>query len=209
MPPRESRNEESKRRPFWKWHCWQSIGFYPYTKVLCYWSLGLIFKSKLKLESRNQKKSNMATRLPFWKWHHWRSIGFCPQPQTICTCNLKQEFQIKLELCLENHATYRVQRRKVQYGRHATNWKCRHKNWQASTLIHKFLFYWSLELIFKAKLIPETKNPIWPPGCHFTRTPLKINGLLHMATIIIHMTFETEIPKQTWLTLRKPCLLNR
>ena len=28
-----------------------------------------------------------------------------------------------------------------------------------------------------------------------------------MATINIHMKFEIEIPKQTWLMLRKPCRL--
>ena len=36
---------------------------------------------------------------------------------------------------------------------------------------------------------------------------LKINKLLHMATIYMHMEFEFEIPKQTWLMLRKPCRL--
>ena len=42
-------------RPFWKWLDWKSIGFYPHTQVLCYWSLELIFKAKLKLQSGNQK----------------------------------------------------------------------------------------------------------------------------------------------------------
>ena len=36
---------------------------------------------------------------------------------------------------------------------------------------------------------------------------LKINRFLPMATISMHMKFETEIPKQTWLMLRKPCCL--
>ena len=38
-------------------------------------------------------------------------------------------------------------------------------------------------------------------------TSLKINRLLPMTTINMHMKFEIEIPKQTWLTLRKPCHL--
>ena len=38
-------------------------------------------------------------------------------------------------------------------------------------------------------------------------TSLKINRLLPMATINMHMKFEIEIPKQTWLMLRKPCRL--
>ena len=43
------------RRPFWKWRRWKSIGSYPYIYVLWHSSLQLIFKSKLKLESGNQK----------------------------------------------------------------------------------------------------------------------------------------------------------
>ena len=43
------------RWPFWKWHIWKSIGFIPYKQIMCYWSLDLIFKAKLKLESVNWK----------------------------------------------------------------------------------------------------------------------------------------------------------
>ena len=43
------------RQPFWNWRRWKSIGSYPYTLVLCRWSLELIFKAKLKLESGNHK----------------------------------------------------------------------------------------------------------------------------------------------------------
>ena len=43
------------RWPCWKWHQWISIGFYPYTHVMCYWNLELLFKAKLRLESGNQK----------------------------------------------------------------------------------------------------------------------------------------------------------
>ena len=43
------------RRPFWKWQCWKSIGFFPYTYVNWNWSLDLIFNAKLKLESGNWK----------------------------------------------------------------------------------------------------------------------------------------------------------
>ena len=38
-------------------------------------------------------------------------------------------------------------------------------------------------------------------------TSLKIKRLLPMTTINMHMKFEIEIPKPTWLTLRKPCHL--
>ena len=103
--PETKKSNMATRRPFWKRRCWKSIGSYPYTWVLFPWSLKLIFKAKVKLESGNQK---------------------------------------------------------IQYGRQAA--------------------------IFKL-------------------TSLKINRLLPMATINMHMKFEIEIPKQTWLMLRKPCRL--
>ena len=46
----ESRYKKSKlvaRQPFWKWRCWKSISFFPYTKVMCQWSLDLIFRAKI------------------------------------------------------------------------------------------------------------------------------------------------------------------
>ena len=103
--PETEKSNMATRRPFWKWRCWKSIGSYPYTKVLWRWSLKLIFKAKVKLESGNQK---------------------------------------------------------IQYGRQ-----------------------WAILKV----------------------TSLKINRLLPMATINMHMKFEIEIPKQTWLMLRKPCRL--
>ena len=45
-----------------------------------------------------------------------------------------------------------------------------------------------------------------PPPSNLV-TSLKINRLLPMTTINMHMKFEIEIPKQTWLTSRKPCHL--
>ena len=110
------------RRPFWKWRRWKSIGFClwppPTCKwnfklkcqrkldSLCHWSLKLIFKAKVKLESGNQK-SNMAARRPFWKWHRWKSIGFCLWPPSTCIWNLKLKCQRKLDLCSGNHVVYR------------------------------------------------------------------------------------------------------
>ena len=103
--PETEKSNMAARRPFWKWRCWKSIGSYPYTLVLCRWSLKLMFKAKVKLESGNQK---------------------------------------------------------IQYGRQAA--------------------------ILKG-------------------TSLKIDRLLRIATINMHMKFEIQIPKQTWLMLRKPCRL--
>ena len=53
--PDNEKSNMATRWPFWKWHCWKSQGFFPYTQVICYWSLDLIFKAKLKLESGYRK----------------------------------------------------------------------------------------------------------------------------------------------------------
>ena len=67
-----------------------------------------------------------------------------------------------------------------------------------------------LKLIFKAKVKLESGNQKIQYGRQaaiLKVTSLKINKLLLMATINMHMKFEIEIPKQTWLMLRKPCRL--
>ena len=53
--PDTEKSNLATRRPFWKWHYWSSIGFFPYTQVMCQWSLYLILKAKLKLDSVNRK----------------------------------------------------------------------------------------------------------------------------------------------------------
>ena len=55
VSPETRKSNMAARQPFWKWPRWKSIGSYPYIQVLCHWSLELIFKAKLKLESGNQK----------------------------------------------------------------------------------------------------------------------------------------------------------
>ena len=69
---------------------------------------------------------------------------------------------------------------------------------------------WCLNLIFKAKVKLESGNQKIKYGRQaaiLKATSLNINRLLPMATINMHMKFEIEIPKQTWLMLRKPCRL--
>ena len=69
---------------------------------------------------------------------------------------------------------------------------------------------WRLKLIFKAKVKLESGNQKIQYGRQaaiLKVTTLKINRLLPMATINMHMKFEIKIPKQTWLMLRKPCRL--
>ena len=103
--PETKKYNIATRRPFWKWHIWKSIGFFPYTLVMCYWSLDMIFKAKQKLESGS------------WKIQDGRQVAI-------------------------------------------------------------------LQVI-----------------------SLKINRLLPMATKNMQIKFKIEIPKQTWVTLRKPCCL--
>ena len=65
-------------------------------------------------------------------------------------------------------------------------------------------------MIFKVKVKLESGNQKIQYGCQaaiLKVTLLKINRLLPMTTINMHMKFEIEIPKQTWLMLRKPCHL--
>ena len=72
------------------------------------------------------------------------------------------------------------------------------------------LWYWSLELIFKAKLKLGSGNKKIQYGHQVAIlkvTLLKINRLLPMAIINMHVKFEIEIRKQNWFTLRKQCRL--
>ena len=92
--------------------------------------------------------------------------------------------------------------------------------WPPSTCI------WSLKLKFQSKLdlhpgnlvtyrVQKPKNlesenqkiQYGHQAAILKVTSLKINRLLPMTTINMHMKFEIEIPKQTWLTSRKPCHL--
>ena len=71
------------------------------------------------------------------------------------------------------------------------------------------MWYCSLDLTFKAKLKFESRNRKIQ-HCHQVAilkvTSLKINMLLPIVTNM-HMKFEIEIPKQSWVTLWKPCRL--
>ena len=114
----------------------------------------LTLRKPCHLQSPETEKTNMAARRPFWKWRRWKSIGSYPYTWVLCS--------------------------------------------------------WSLKLIFKAKVKLESGNQIIQYGRQaaiLNVTSLKINRLLPMTTIKMHMKFEIEIPKQTWLMLWKPCRL--
>ena len=83
---------------------------YPYTQVMCYWSLDLKFKAKLKLE-RGNRKIQYGRQRPFWKWHCWKSIGSFPYTQVMWRWSLDLIFTAKLKLESGNQ--------KIQDGRQA------------------------------------------------------------------------------------------
>ena len=98
---------------------------------------------------------------------------------------------------------------KLLHNCHASSWRPHHPDFEifdGSRLIQPL----SLELIFKATLKLEYGNKKIQYGHQVAILKvmsLKINRLLSMATINMHIQFEVEIPKETWLMLRKPCRL--
>ena len=127
----------------------------------------------------------MAVRRPFWKWRRWKSIGFCLWPPSTCIWSLKLKFQRKLDLCSGNHVVYRrTDGRTDRRTDGRTRW----------------IQYTPLQLRWAG----NQKFQYGRQAAILKVTSLKINRLL---TINMHMKFEIEFPKETWLMLRKPCRL--
>ena len=208
--PETEKFNMAARQPFWKWQCWKSIGSYPYAKVLCRWSLELIFKAKVKLESGNKKIQYgcQAAILTVMSLKINRLL-----PMTTMNMHMKFEIEIPKQTWLKLRKPCRLQIPETEKFNMAARqpfwkWQC----WKSigSYPYAKVLCHWSLELIFKAKVKLESGNKKIQYGCQaaiLTVMSLKINRLLPMVTINMHMKFEIEIPKQTWLMLRKPCRL--
>ena len=139
--------------PFWKWHCWNSIALFPYTQLICYWSLDLIFRVKLKLHSGN------------WK---------------------------------------------IQYGRQAAILKVTLLKIKRRLSIHtgNLLLRFGLDIQCQTEVrIGKLKNPTWLSGGHLAVAQLTTNRLGTSPQKNVHMKFEIEYPKQSWVTLQKPCQL--
>ena len=82
------------------------------------------------------------------------------------------------------------------------------ENQQTSCHAHKKICYWILDLISKAKLKLVSWNQKVQYGHQaaiLNVISLKINRLWPMATNNTHMKFGIEVPKQTGVTLEKPC----
>ena len=107
----------------------------------------------------------MAARWPFWKWRRWKSIGFCLWPPSTCIWSLKLKFQRKLDLHSGNHATYRVQKRKTQYGRQAAILKMTllKINRILPIYISVVPLKFEVDIQSQSKVrVWKPKNPIWP-----------------------------------------------
>ena len=128
------------RWPFWKWHHWKSISFYPYTPVMCCWSLDLIiFKAKLKLKSRNQKNTIWLPR------SHFESD--IAENQQASAHTYKRHAHEISNWNTKANSSYAPERKpptksrnqKIQYGCQVAILKMMsQKNRQASTHIHRY-----------------------------------------------------------------------
>ena len=178
--------------------------------MLYHWSLELIFKAKLKLESGNQKiqYGHQAAILTVTSLKINRLLS-------MTTINMYAKFEITipkqpwLTLCKPCHLQS-PEPKKSNMAARPPFWKWCRWNSIGSYPYTKVLCCWSLELTFTVKPKLESGNQEIQYGCQATIlkvTSLKIYRFLPMATINLHMKFEIEIPKQTWLMLRKPCRL--
>ena len=153
----------------------------------------------------------MATRRPFWKWRRWKSIGFCLWPPSTCIWSLKLKFQSKLDLHSGNHATYIVQKRKIQYGRRAAILKMTLLKINRILPIYISIVPLKFEVDIQSQSevrVWKPKNQMWPPGGHF-ESDVAANSigfcLWPPSTCIwnLKLKFQSKI----WLVPRKPCRL--
>ena len=169
-----------------------------------------MFKSKLKLESGNLKiqYDHQAAILKVTSLKINRLL-----PMITINMHMKFEIEIPKQTWLTLRKPCHLQSPETEKTNMAARrpfwkWRC----WKSigSYPYTRVLCRWSSKLIFKAKVKLESGNQIIQYGHQaaiLNVTSLKINRLLPMATIKMYMKFEIEIPKQTWLMLRKPCRL--
>ena len=117
---------------------------------------------------------------------------------------------LKFGVDIQSQSKVSLETKKSNMDARRPFWKWRHWKSTGSYPYIEVLCHLSSELIFKAKLKLESGNQKIQYGHQaaiLKVTSLKINRLLPVTTINMHMKFEIEIPKQTWLTSRKPCHL--
>ena len=186
------------RRPFWNWDSWKSIRFFPCAQVICYWSLDLIFKVKLKLDSGN------------WRIQYGHQVGILKVTYlkinrlwTIATNNMHIKFRIEIssQIRVTLRKPCQLQRPDTEKsnkaaGRSFGTWH----RWKSIGFFPytQVMCLWCLDLIFKAKVKLESGNRKIQYGCQtaiLKVTSLKITRLLPMATKNMQMNFINGIPR--------------
>ena len=162
---------------------------------------GVDIQSQTKV-SLEIKKSNMATSRPFWKWYRWKSIGSYPYIHVLWHLSLELIFKAKLKLESGNQI--------IQYGCLVAILKL--TLLKINRLLHIYmsivLLKFGVDIQSQTKVtVWKPKNPIWPPGGHYESDVAENQ----QASAYDHhqhaYEVEIKIPKQTWLTLWKPCHL--
>ena len=146
----------------------------------------------------------MATRQPFWKVTSLKINRLLPM--ITISMHMKFEIEIPKRIWLTLRKPCHLHSPETEKSNRAARrpfWK-----WRCWKSIGSYPY--SLKLIFKAKGKLESENRKIQYGHQaviLKVTSLKIDRLLPMATINMHVKFEIEISKQTSVMLRKPCRL--
>ena len=172
MPPNleTKRFDIAARRLFCKWHRWKSIGFYPYTQVMRYWSLELKLKANLKLEFGNQKLQH-GHQAAILKVTLLKTIGQLP----IATNDMYMKFETLIPK--QTRVTLRKPYRRQSPENGQSNmakkrpfWKRR--RWKSTginpnTLV-RLKFGVDIQSQAKARVRKQQqKKTLWSPGGHF------------------------------------------
>ena len=187
------------RRTFWKWHCWLSIRYFPYTQVMCYWNLDFIFNAKLKLESGN------------WKMQYGHQAAILKVTLvkidrlfSTHTCNLLQKFGLDIQ----SHTKVKSpETGKSNMAARQPFWKWHHWKstgfgpWPQTTCI------WNFKLKFQSKLelcsenhathrVQIQKIQYGHQAAILKVTLLKINRLLSIYTSDVPVKFGLDIQRK-------------
>ena len=118
--------------------------------------------------------------------------------QEMCCRSLDLKFKAKLKLESGNQ--------KFQYGHQAAILIVTYLKINRLLSIHtsNVLLKFGLDIQSQTEVkVQKPKNPRWPPGSHF-ESDIAEN---QYASAHGHQQHAYEIPKQTWVTLQKPCRL--
>ena len=198
------------RQPFRKWGNWKTRGSYSYTQVLGHWSFEFIFKAKLKLESGNQKIQYgcqaAILKLTPMKINRLLPIYISTVPLSL---GVDIQSQTKVRVCKPRNAIwlpgghFESDIAKNQYTSAYDHHQHAHKIWNWNSKAN-------LTYAPETMLPTESGNQKIQYGYQaaiLKVTSLKINRHLPMTTINMHMKFEIEILKRTWLMLQTLCRL--